>query len=169
MAEQNLSALNQDPAPHAYDAPNLTPVQFMLAVMRDTTLPLSIRLDAASKVAPFTHPRPRPFESRLYESIPHRGTIVIGGLPTEAQSETTEIGSHFSPSSHIPVPHSGEPKAPVNIETIIDPLSPTDIQQIKSVVQRLHPDADLSQTPDHLTLCECGHWMLFPCKCASIH
>jgi hypothetical protein len=23
--------------------------------------------------------------------------------------------------------------------------------------------------PDHLTLCECGHWMLFPCKCASIH
>jgi hypothetical protein len=23
--------------------------------------------------------------------------------------------------------------------------------------------------PDHLTLCECGHWMLFPCKCASIN
>ena len=36
------------PQTHLCDDPDLSPLQFMLAVMRDTTLPLSIRLDAAA-------------------------------------------------------------------------------------------------------------------------
>jgi hypothetical protein len=35
------------PPPHAYNNPNLSPAQFLLAVMNASHLPLSIRIDAA--------------------------------------------------------------------------------------------------------------------------
>lgn len=152
---------------HAYDNPTISPIQFMLAVMRDTTLPLSIRLDAAAKVAPFTHPI-RANESRGYESIPYRCTIIIGGLPPEAQDLTTGNNSDSLQISHKTLNHSGEPQAPVNLTTIPSPPTPEEIQQIKAAVQALHPDADLSSLPEP-RLCECGHWMFYPCKCASVH
>jgi hypothetical protein len=38
-----------DCAPHAYDAPGLSPKDFLLAVMRDRTAPLGARIEAASK------------------------------------------------------------------------------------------------------------------------
>src|SRR5262249_38876272 len=98
-----------------------------------------------------------------------RCTIVIGGIPTEAQDHNnTNQQPNLSDLSNTHRPPDGAP-GPSNIETNTEPLSFDDIQQIKAAVQRLHPDADPSQVPDPLPLCECGHWMLYPCKCASVH
>jgi hypothetical protein len=41
---------------HAYDAPNISAKDFLLAVMRDPTVPLNLRVTAADLVAPFMHP-----------------------------------------------------------------------------------------------------------------
>jgi hypothetical protein len=38
---------------HAYNAPGLTPLEFLLALMNDTSLPTSIRMDAAKFAAPY--------------------------------------------------------------------------------------------------------------------
>jgi len=40
-------------ADHAYDAPGLSALDFLLAVMRDTSLPLHIRTEAARSAAPY--------------------------------------------------------------------------------------------------------------------
>ena len=77
---QEFTHQNPEPSRHACDAPDISPIEFMLAVMRDTTLPLAIRLDAASKVAPFYHRR-----LRSQESNPHC-TIVIPPLSYEPWS-----------------------------------------------------------------------------------
>ncbi len=38
-------------------ASGLTPVDYMLSVMRDGSNPTDMRLDAANKVAPYVHPK----------------------------------------------------------------------------------------------------------------
>src|SRR5262249_25882675 len=48
------------PQTHAYNNPNLSPKEFLLAVMHDTTLPLSTRIKAARDVAPYFIAAPRP-------------------------------------------------------------------------------------------------------------
>jgi acyl carrier protein len=40
--------------------PNRSPLDFMLALMRDPQVPLDLRLDMAAAAAPFVHARPRP-------------------------------------------------------------------------------------------------------------
>jgi hypothetical protein len=47
------------PAIHEYDDPSLDAVGFLLAVMRDTTLSLAIRMDAANKLLPVYRPPPQ--------------------------------------------------------------------------------------------------------------
>jgi hypothetical protein len=44
---------------HEYDDPSLDAVDFLLAVMRDVTLPLAIRMDAANKLLPVYRPPPQ--------------------------------------------------------------------------------------------------------------
>jgi hypothetical protein len=53
-----------EPDGHAYDNPTLDSLDFMKAVMHDQRLPTSIRLDAASKLAPYEHPIPKPVQKR---------------------------------------------------------------------------------------------------------
>src|SRR5262245_42443376 len=169
MTDMNPSAKTHEPTIHLCDAPGLGPRAFLLAIMHDPQLPIHNRMHAAHKLL------------RIYvdESVKPRLTYRIEGIPScnsssaEAEAGTadriTANDSDSSPLAQIPSRHSDEAKAAVNIETNTDTLTPTDIQQIKAKVQQLYPDADLSNTPDHLTLCECVHWMLFPCKCASIN
>ena len=47
------------PQTHAYDDPDLSPVEFLQAVYRATHLPMSIRIDAARGALPFTEQGPR--------------------------------------------------------------------------------------------------------------
>jgi hypothetical protein len=42
--------------PHLYDNPAITPKNFLLAVMRDPSVPLSLRIDAATFALPLTAP-----------------------------------------------------------------------------------------------------------------
>jgi hypothetical protein len=66
------------PPEHEYDNPNLSPKDFLLAVMRDKKVPLSGRMDAASKVAVFEHPR----LAQVSQDVTAGVTIKIeGGLP----------------------------------------------------------------------------------------
>jgi len=63
-----------DPEPHAYDDPNISPRQFLLAVMHDLSVPLSARMDAATKLLYLPPEPPPPPEPRL--------TIRIEGFPS---------------------------------------------------------------------------------------
>ena len=47
---------------HAYDDPSLSPVDFLLCVMRDVTLPLAVRVDAADKLLPL-YQKPQPIQT----------------------------------------------------------------------------------------------------------
>ena len=163
MADTNQSTKAHEPAPPAYDAPDLSPKEFLLAVMRSNRLPLSERVKAAEAVAPYFMPRPG--ESRYYPCVDYHCKIVIEGIPPEAlslrqgqeprtlsqESITKDPGREnrnqqsFSPSrSASPHPHDGEPGS-INIETIIEDIKSGDIPE--------------------LTLCtKCGHLMPYPCS-----
>ena len=180
------------PPRHAYNDPDLSPKEFLIAVMRSTHLPITIRIKAAEAAAPYFTPRPG--EARHYPCVDAHLTYVIPDYPslreacepttpdqtppTEGHEQNNENSQSFSWSAlNSHQPQLDDPR-PLNTETnsspqtFIDystPPTPAEIQQVKAAIQRLHPDADLSQLPDHLTLCECGHWVPFPCKCARIH
>jgi hypothetical protein len=47
-------------ADHPYDAPGLSPLEFLLAVIHDPTVPLNHRMDAAVAAAPYRND-PRPY------------------------------------------------------------------------------------------------------------
>jgi hypothetical protein len=48
------------PDGHEYDNQSLDSLEFMRAVQRDQRLPVSIRLEAAAKIAPYEAPIPKP-------------------------------------------------------------------------------------------------------------
>lgn len=63
---------------HKYDDIDLSPKDFLLAVMRDKRIPLSARMDAAAKVAVYEHPRLAQVNQDLNAGITIR---IEGGLP----------------------------------------------------------------------------------------
>jgi hypothetical protein len=66
------------PDSHSYDNPELSPKEFLLAVMRDNRLPISVRMDAAAKVAVYEHAR----LAQVTQDVTAGVRIVIeGGLP----------------------------------------------------------------------------------------
>jgi hypothetical protein len=70
--------IRPEPEPHDYDTDGLTPKEFLLAVMRDKKVPLSVRTDAATKVAVYEHPR----LAQTTQDLQVGATIRIeGGLP----------------------------------------------------------------------------------------
>src|SRR6516225_6792222 len=143
----------ETPEHHTYNARNISARGFLLAVMHAPDVAIKDRIRAASSLLTlFPH-----------DWDPPRLKYVIGGIPSQCARASQD--PDFSPDrdnrnqqsnspsrSYSSQPHD-RPQAPVNIETNTEPLSPTDIQQIKAAVQRLQPHADLSQVPDHLTLC----------------
>jgi hypothetical protein len=54
------SGMNSDPYPHKYNGPLLSPKEFLLAVMRDPTVDLEQRIDAAVKLLPLIEVREPP-------------------------------------------------------------------------------------------------------------
>ena len=167
------SSKPQEPATHACDAPGLTGTQFLYAVMRDRSLPLTTRIKAAGKLMQVEPDGPpRPTVKIVIEGFPSSILSQCQGHESVTQAPDGKIGNQqsFPPEdSKTHHPHDDDPGDPNLMTTNTDPLTYDDIQQIKAAVQRLHPEADLSEVPDHLTLCECGHWLLYPCKCARIH
>jgi hypothetical protein len=160
------------PQVHAYNDPSLSATEFLRAVYCDPTLPMSIRIDAARGLPPYTEPRPASAPSS------HIGcTIVIGGLgpcDTDPEQIVGETHSFSSWASNNPHPQSGD-QGPSNIETTSYPLTlpdystpptPAELQEIKAAVHALRPDlAHLPIPTPHL--CPCGHWIFGPCLCPS--
>jgi hypothetical protein len=52
---------------HAYDNPELSSVQFLLAVMHDQTVPMYLRMKAAQAAAPYEHAQPEPVRVSMHE------------------------------------------------------------------------------------------------------
>jgi|SRR6516165_8270867 hypothetical protein len=179
MADRILPTETQAPAsaptPHAYNDPDLEPIEFLQAVYHATHLPMSIRIDAARALLPFTEPRPASIPSSRIGC-----TIVIGGLgpydhglSAEDPEQINTISQSFSSSaSNNPHPQCGAP-APLNTEMNSNPPpfpdysrppTPDELQEIKAAINNLRPDlAHLPVPEPHL--CPCGHWIFgsYPC------
>ena len=70
---------------HAYDNPELSAVDFLLCVMRDTSLPLPVRVDAADKLLP------------LYQKTELVHITITGGLsPDQVAARLTTSGDDFA-------------------------------------------------------------------------
>ena len=164
---------NQGPSSHVYNVPDLSPIEFLQAVMHAEHLPMATRIDAARALLPFTEPRPASVPSS------HIGcTIVIGGLrpcdhgsaspSTEPRSPADPTGFHSQNpfGAQITVPHDTEPGDPQNLTTIPNPPSLDEIREAKAVVDRLRPDLAHLLVPEP-RLCQCGHWMFYPCNCST--
>jgi hypothetical protein len=63
------SGMNPEPRPHKYDR-QLSPKDFLLAVMRDPTVPLELRIDAAGKALSVHLPDPDLRDSGVTYRIP---------------------------------------------------------------------------------------------------
>jgi hypothetical protein len=88
-AQGRPSARPQSKA-HAYNAPGLCPLQFLQAVYRDPSVPMSLRMQAAEAAAPYVA---APQGIRWEDRDPmDRVTIVVGGLP-EGTSVTVSSGT----------------------------------------------------------------------------
>jgi hypothetical protein len=151
---------NAKPPRNAYDDPTLSPKEFLLAVMRSQHLPLAIRTDAATKVAPYFTSRPRGSSSR--QCADAHLTYVIGDnlalregyapRPPDTNTPDGKIGnkqSFSSSASHSSTAHDGHTPAP-NIETIIEDLNSGNI-------------------PEPTLCAKCGHLMPYPCVKAPLH
>src|SRR6516162_5105631 len=112
MADRILPTETQAPAsaptPHAYNDPDLEPIEFLQAVYHATHLPMSIRIDAARALLPFTEPRPASIPSSRIGC-----TIVIGGLgpydhglSAEDPEQINTISQSFSSSASNREPHN---------------------------------------------------------------
>jgi hypothetical protein len=86
----------------AYNAPGLSPQDFLVAVYSDKRLPMASRIDAASKVSVYMHPR----LAQVTQDITAGITIRIeGGLP--ALPGTDIIMPEYE-KSHSPAKGSGK-------------------------------------------------------------
>jgi hypothetical protein len=175
---------SEAPGPaHPCDAPGLSPIEFLQAVYRDPRLPMSIRIDAARGLLPYTEPRPASIPSS------HIGcTIIIGGIPSgdlgpcdtargagPADDPTVPTRNHSQNpfGAQITLTHGDDTVAPLNLETTSYPPSlpdystpptPAELQEIKAAINKLRPDlAHLPIPTPHL--CACGHWIFGPCSC----
>lgn len=137
--DQNLSHPTHE---HAYNAPNLSAKQFLLAVMDDPTVDMRDRIKAASALLRlYPHDSDPP---SLKYIIPHCHSLSTESEPGPTM-ERTGNSSQKTDSSHIAASHSGEPKAPVNIETIIE-------------------DIRSGNFPEPTLCTRCGHLMPYPCS-----
>jgi hypothetical protein len=106
MADTTQQTVSEahEPAPHAYDAPGLSPRAFLLAIMRDRDAAIRDRVRAASTLL------------RLFGNDgfgPPRLTIVIGGIPVQEDHSYPLDGknraqqSFSSSASHSSTAHDG--------------------------------------------------------------
>jgi hypothetical protein len=102
---QKEFSTTQAPAPttHAYNDPDLSPVEFLQHVMHATHLPMVSRIQAASALLPYTNSFPRS------QTIPPRCKIIIGGLGPSATDPPEQINENlqsFSVSADNFRPHA---------------------------------------------------------------
>jgi hypothetical protein len=131
---------------HTYDAPGISPREFLIRVMRDHNASIRDRMKAASTLL------------RLFGNDGFgrpRLTIVIGGIPDQEDHSYPSGGKNsdqqsFSASaSHSSTAHDGHTPAP-NIETVIE-------------------DINSGNIPEPTLCMRCGHYMPYPCVKAPLN
>ena len=167
----SITREGRGPQTHAYDAPDIGPIEFLQLVYRDPLLPMSTRIDAARGLLPYTEPRPACAPSS------HVGcTIVIGGLGdhgsaspspgqinSERQSFPLSASNSHQPQSESQGPlYTETPSNPPFIPDYSTPPTPAELQEIKAAINKLRPDLAHLPIPEP-RLCACGHWMFGPC------
>ena len=80
------------PPRNAPDDPVQTPLDFLLAIMRNPEIPRSERVDAANKAAPYLHSKHATVDHRSSDGS-MRPTIIFEGMPRDARSEQRDEGS----------------------------------------------------------------------------
>src|SRR5262245_55587562 len=127
MQEFIQTAPDPEPAPHAYNTPGLSPLEFLRAVMDDTHLLLVSRIQAASALLPFTEPKPR---SVVQGYVPYRCRIIIGCLGPPDDPTRNQAASALLPYSRpAPKPVVQGPTITIVIGGLKDP------EQINSETQ----------------------------------
>jgi hypothetical protein len=160
---KEFTRLDLPPQTHAYDDPDLSPIEFLQAVYRDRTLPMSTRIDAARALLPYTEPRPA-------NSFPARCKIIIGGLgpcdpssgPPEQPEQTNEKSQSFSSIANNNLQPQSETPGPSILRDYSIPPTPADLLSIKAAINNLRPDLAHLPIPEP-RLCACGHWVSSPC------
>ncbi|CAN7692312.1 hypothetical protein ASC89_27885 [Devosia sp. Root413D1] len=66
--------------------PVQTPLDFLLAIMRNPEIPRSERVDAANKAAPYLHSKHATVDHRSSDGS-MRPTIIFEGMPTDASGK----------------------------------------------------------------------------------
>ena len=83
---------------HEYDDPELSAVDFLLCVMRDQSLPLPVRVDAADKLLPL-YQKPQPIQTIKItgglQDLTHAELVTL-----EARSSGNDFAWDLKPRVH---------------------------------------------------------------------
>ena len=158
---------------HPCNNPNLSPIEFLEAVMHDDTFSIALRAKAAKALTLIHTKAPvPPITIRIKDPYCHEYLARFPWLKEFTTKDPEQINTISQSKSRIRSNSdhpSSETPGPLNTETNSYPLSlidytPAEIQQIAAVVHQLRPDlAHLPIPTPHL--CACGHWIFGPCGC----
>lgn len=142
---------------HPCNNPNLSPIEFLEAVMHDDTFSIALRVKAAKALTLIHTKAPvPPITIHIKDPYSHEYLTRFPWLKEFAAKDPEHINANSQSFSlgatNNRHPRCGDPGRP-NIETKNPNLS---LDQILELIRT----SDL----DNLPLCECGHRMFFPCK-----
>ena len=116
----SITREGRGPQTHAYDEPDLSPIEFLRCVMHATHLPMASRIQAASALLPYTNS----FPSKVQGYVPYRCKIIIGGLgpcdpdpDPRSPDDPTRNHSQNPDFAHKTLTRDGKAVALQNIET----------------------------------------------------
>jgi hypothetical protein len=162
---------------HPCNNANLSPIEFLEAVMHDDTFSIALRAKAAKALTSIQTKAPvPPITIHIKNPYSHEYLTRFPWLKEFAAKDPEQVNTNSQSKSRIRSdsrqPSSETPGA-VNIETnshsptLIDyskPPTPAELQEIKAAINKLRPDlAHLPIPTPHL--CACGHWIFGDCRC----
>jgi hypothetical protein len=179
MTDQDHLAKAQEPEPTArpYNKPNLSPIEFLEAVMHCDTLSIALRAKAAkaltlihtkAPVPPITIHIKDPYSHEYLTRFPWLKKLAAenpGQINANSQSKDRNRPDSHQPSSKTLAPLYTETTSnPPSLPDYSTPPTPSELQEIKAAVNRLRPDLAHLPIPE-FHKCPCGHWITgtYPC------
>ena len=151
------NAQGPEPAVHPCNAPDLSPIAFLEAVMHDDTFSISVRMQAAKHLASIAGRIPQS-SCTLHIPDPYSQEYIARYPRLLGMDRITRNDSHFSCRAQKAPTLTTTTPGPINLTKNIEDLS---FEQVKQLIAT----TDL----DSLPLCECGHRMFFPCRPVREH